>query len=53
MQLAGLPDFYRNLVKGAVLPLAVGFDTYQGSTKDKKTIAKMAGGDGGSRRTME
>jgi ribose/xylose/arabinose/galactoside ABC-type transport system permease subunit len=35
MQLAGLQDFYQNLVKGAVLLAAVGFDVYQKSNKAK------------------
>jgi ribose/xylose/arabinose/galactoside ABC-type transport system permease subunit len=33
MQLAGLQDFYQNVVKGAVLLAAVGFDVYQKSAK--------------------
>jgi ribose transport system permease protein len=45
MQLAGLPDFYQNLVKGAVLLIAVGFDTYQKNKKAKETIAKVAAGN--------
>ena len=45
MQLAGLPDFYQNLVKGTVLLIAVGFDTYQKNKKAKETIAKVATGD--------
>jgi ribose transport system permease protein len=43
MQLAGLPDFYQNLVKGAVLLIAVGFDMYQKNKKAKETIARVAG----------
>jgi len=40
MQLAGLQDFYQNLVKGTVLLAAVGFDAYQKAAKDKvKTAA--------------
>lgn len=35
MQLAGLQDFYQNVVKGAVLLAAVGFDAYQKSAKSK------------------
>jgi ribose/xylose/arabinose/galactoside ABC-type transport system permease subunit len=35
MQLVGLPDFYQNVVKGVVLLVAVGFDTYQKSAKAK------------------
>jgi ribose transport system permease protein len=42
MQLFGLQDFYQNLVKGAVLLIAVGFDTYQKSRKAKETVAKVA-----------
>ena len=42
MQLAGLPDFYQNLVKGAVLLIAVGFDTYQKNKKARETIAGVA-----------
>ena len=41
MQLAGLQDFYQNLVKGAVLLAAVGFDAYQKSAK-AKTRAPVA-----------
>lgn len=39
MQLAGLQDFYQNVVKGAVLLAAVGFDTYQKSAKTKTRAA--------------
>lgn len=42
MQLAGLPDFYQNLVKGAVLLVAVGFDTYQKSRKARETVERVA-----------
>ena len=42
MQLFGLQDFYQNLVKGAVLLIAVGFDVYQKSRKAKETVAKVA-----------
>jgi ribose transport system permease protein len=42
MQLFGLQDFYQNLVKGAVLLAAVGFDTYQKSRKAKETVEKVA-----------
>lgn len=42
MQLVGLQDFYQNLVKGAVLLAAVGFDTYQKSRKAKVTVQKVA-----------
>jgi ribose/xylose/arabinose/galactoside ABC-type transport system permease subunit len=41
MQLFGLQDFYQNLVKGAVLLVAVGFDVYQKGRKAKETIAKV------------
>ncbi len=42
MQLAGLPDFYQNVVKGAVLLIAVGFDTYQKRRRAQETVAKVA-----------
>ncbi|MBN1136356.1 MAG: ABC transporter permease [Anaerolineae bacterium] len=42
MQLFGLQDFYQNLVKGAVLLAAVGFDTYQKSRKARETVQKVA-----------
>ncbi|MEW5868150.1 MAG: ABC transporter permease [Chloroflexota bacterium] len=42
MQLFGLQDFYQNLVKGAVLLAAVGFDAYQKSRKAKETVEKVA-----------
>ncbi len=38
MQLFGLQDFYQNLVKGALLLAAVGFDEYQKSRRAKETI---------------
>jgi ribose/xylose/arabinose/galactoside ABC-type transport system permease subunit len=41
MQLFGLQDFYQNLVKGAVLLAAVGFDVYQKSRKAKETVEKV------------
>ncbi len=42
MQLAGLPDFYQNVVKGAVLLVAVGFDMYQKRRKVKETVARVS-----------
>jgi ribose/xylose/arabinose/galactoside ABC-type transport system permease subunit len=42
MQLASFPDFSQNVVKGAVLLIAVGFDVYQKSRKARQTIAKVA-----------
>ncbi len=42
MQLAGLPDFYQNVVKGTVLLVAVGFDVYQKRRKAKETIARVS-----------
>jgi ribose transport system permease protein len=42
MQLASFPDFSQNVVKGAVLLAAVGFDVYQKSHKAKETVAKVA-----------
>lgn len=42
MQLFGLQDFYQNLVKGAVLLIAVGLDAYQKSRKAKETVEKVA-----------
>ena len=42
MQLSGFPDFYQNVIKGAVLLLAVGFDTYQKNKKARETVAKVA-----------
>ena len=42
MQLAGLPDLSQNVVKGAVLLIAVGFDTYQKRRRAKETVAKVA-----------
>ena len=43
MQLAGLPDCCQNLVKGAALRIAVGFDTYQKRGKAREAIALVAG----------
>ncbi|MBN1451521.1 MAG: ABC transporter permease [Anaerolineales bacterium] len=42
MQLASFPDFSQNVVKGAVLLIAVGFDVYQKSAKAKETVRKVA-----------
>jgi ribose transport system permease protein len=42
MQLATFPDFSQNVVKGAVLLAAVGFDVYQKSHKAKETVARVA-----------
>jgi ribose transport system permease protein len=41
MQLASFPDFYQNVVKGAVLLIAVGFDVYQKTRKARETIARV------------
>ncbi|NJD58132.1 MAG: ABC transporter permease [Anaerolineae bacterium] len=38
MQLFGLQDFYQNLIKGALLLAAVGFDEYQKSRRAKEII---------------
>jgi ribose transport system permease protein len=38
MQLFGLPDYYQNLVKGALLLAAVGYGEYQKSRRAKETI---------------
>ena len=42
MQLASFPDFSQNVVKGAVLLIAVGFDVYQKNRKARETIAAVA-----------
>jgi ribose/xylose/arabinose/galactoside ABC-type transport system permease subunit len=42
MQLASFPDFSQNVVKGAVLLIAVGFDVYQKGRKAKETVARVA-----------
>ncbi len=42
MQLFGLQDFYQNLIKGALLLAAVGYDQYQKSRRAKEKIAKAA-----------
>ena len=41
MQLASFPDFSQNVVKGAVLLIAVGFDVYQKGRKVRETIASV------------
>jgi ribose transport system permease protein len=41
MQLASFPDFSQNVVKGAVLLIAVGFDVYQKTRKARETIARV------------
>ncbi len=42
MQLAGLPDFYQNVVKGTVLLVAVGFDMYQKRRKARESVARVS-----------
>jgi ribose transport system permease protein len=42
MQLFGMQDFYQNLVKGALLLAAVGYDEYQKSKRAKVTVEKVA-----------
>ena len=42
MQLASFPDFSQNVVKGAVLLLAVGLDVYQKNRKARETVARVA-----------
>ena len=42
MQLASFPDFSQNVVKGAVLLAAVGFDVYQKNAKAKETVSEIA-----------
>ncbi|HPL28848.1 MAG TPA: ABC transporter permease [Anaerolineae bacterium] len=42
MQLAGLADFYQNVVKGTVLLVAVGFDMYQKRRKVKEASARVS-----------
>jgi len=42
MQLASFPDFSQNVVKGAVLLIAVGFDVFQKNVKAKETVKKVA-----------
>jgi len=42
MQLFGLQDFYQNLIKGALLLAAVGYDQYQKSRRAKDAIENVA-----------
>jgi ribose transport system permease protein len=42
MQLFGLPDFYQNIIKGALLLAAVGYDQYQKNRRAKERVAKVA-----------
>ncbi len=42
MQLFGLPDFYQNIIKGALLLAAVGYDQYQKNRRSKETVARVA-----------
>jgi ribose/xylose/arabinose/galactoside ABC-type transport system permease subunit len=42
MQLFGLQDFYQNLIKGALLLAAVGYDQYQKSRRAKEIDVKFA-----------
>jgi ribose/xylose/arabinose/galactoside ABC-type transport system permease subunit len=42
MQLFGLPDFYQNIIKGALLLAAVGYDEYQKNRRAKERVAKVA-----------
>jgi ribose transport system permease protein len=42
MQLFGLQDFYQNLVKGALLLAAVGYDEYQKNRRAKETVARVS-----------
>jgi ribose/xylose/arabinose/galactoside ABC-type transport system permease subunit len=41
MQLFGLPDFYQNIIKGALLLAAVGYDQYQKNRKTSETVARV------------
>jgi len=41
MQLFGLQDFYQNLIKGALLLAAVGYDEYQKSKRAKEALVKV------------
>jgi ribose/xylose/arabinose/galactoside ABC-type transport system permease subunit len=41
MQLFGLQDFYQNLVKGALLLAAVGYDEYQKRRKIRETVQEV------------
>ena len=42
MQLFGLPDFYQNIIKGALLLAAVGYDEYQKNRRAKEIDIKVA-----------
>jgi len=42
MQLFGLPDFYQNIIKGALLLAAVGYDQYQKNRRSKETVTRVA-----------
>jgi ribose transport system permease protein len=42
MQLATFPDFSQQVVKGAVLLIAVAFDVYQKNRKAKETVTRVA-----------
>ncbi len=42
MQLASFPDFSQNVVKGAVLLIAVGFDVFQKNRKAKALVVRVA-----------
>jgi ribose/xylose/arabinose/galactoside ABC-type transport system permease subunit len=42
MQLASFPDFSQNVVKGAVLLIAVGFDVFQKNRKAKELVVRVA-----------
>jgi ribose/xylose/arabinose/galactoside ABC-type transport system permease subunit len=42
MQLFGLPDFYQNIIKGALLLAAVGYDQYQKNRKARETVMRIA-----------
>jgi ribose/xylose/arabinose/galactoside ABC-type transport system permease subunit len=42
MQLFGLPDYYQNLVKGALLLAAVGYDEYRKSKRAKEAVEKVS-----------
>jgi ribose transport system permease protein len=42
MQLFGLQDFYQNIIKGALLLAAVGYDEYQKNRRARQTVANIA-----------
>jgi ABC-type multidrug transport system ATPase subunit len=42
MQLFGLPDFYQNIIKGALLLAAVGYDQYQKNRRSKEAVVRVA-----------